>query len=51
MQSKKLFEKCYSFTRADEVKKAGIYPYFNPIEDSEGPEVHMNGKKSSYGRF
>lgn len=45
MQSKKLFEKCYSFTRADEVKKAGIYPYFNPIEDSEGPEVHMNGKK------
>lgn len=45
MQSKKLFEKCYNFTRADEVKKAGIYPYFNPIEDSEGPEVHMNGKK------
>ena len=41
---KKLFEKCYSFTRADEVKKAGIYPYFNPIEDSEGPVVHMNGK-------
>lgn len=45
MQSKKLFEKCYSFTRADEVKKAGIYPYFNPIEDSEGPVVHMNGKE------
>ena len=45
MQSKKLFEKCYNFTRADDVKKAGIYPYFNPIEDSEGPEVHMNGKK------
>lgn len=45
MQSKKLFEKCYNFTRADEVKKAGIYPYFNPIEDSEGPVVHMNGKQ------
>lgn len=44
MQSKKLFEKCYSFTRADEVKKAGIYPYFNPISDSDGPVVHMNGK-------
>lgn len=43
-QVKKLFEKCYNFTRADEVKKAGIYPYFNPIEDSEGPVVHMNGK-------
>lgn len=45
IQRKKLFEKCYSFTRADEVKQAGIYPYFNPIEDSEGPEVHMNGKR------
>lgn len=44
MQSKKLFEKCYSFTRADEVKAAGIYPYFNPISDSDGPVVHMNGK-------
>jgi 8-amino-7-oxononanoate synthase len=41
---KKLFEKCYSFTRADDVKKAGIYPYFNAIEDSEGPEVHMGGR-------
>jgi len=45
MQEKKLFKKCYSFTEADDVKAAGIYPYFNPIEDSEGPEVHMNGKK------
>jgi 8-amino-7-oxononanoate synthase len=45
IEMKKLFEKCYNFTRADEIKKAGIYPYFNPIEDSEGPEVHMNGKK------
>jgi 8-amino-7-oxononanoate synthase len=42
--SKKLFEKCYNFTRADEVKKAGIYPYFNAIKESEGPVVDMDGK-------
>ena len=23
-----LFERCYSFTRADEVKAMGLYPYF-----------------------
>jgi 8-amino-7-oxononanoate synthase len=41
----KLFEKCHNFTKAEEVKAAGIYPYFNPIEDCEGPEVMMGGKK------
>ncbi|HZV12722.1 MAG TPA: pyridoxal phosphate-dependent aminotransferase family protein [Candidatus Kapabacteria bacterium] len=40
-----LFEKCYSFTRADEVKAAGFYPYFRPIEENEGPVVMMEGKK------
>jgi 8-amino-7-oxononanoate synthase len=44
-EAKKLFQKCYNFTRADEVKAAGIYPYFNPIEESEGPVVDMNGKR------
>ncbi len=40
-----LFEKCYSFTRADEVKEQGIYPYFHPIEENEGPVVYIGGKK------
>ena len=40
-----LFEKCYSFTRADEVKALGIYPYFNPISSPPGDEVIINGKK------
>jgi len=40
-----LFEKCYSFTRADEVKALGIYPYFNPISSPPGDEVVINGKK------
>lgn len=42
--AKGLFKKCYEFTRADEVKAAGIYPYFTPIEESEGPVVQMKGK-------
>lgn len=45
IKTAKLFEKCHQFTRADEIKEAGIYPYFRPIQDSEGPEVQMDGKK------
>ena len=40
-----LFQKCYDFTRADEVKKSGLYPYFRPIEENEGPVVQIEGKK------
>lgn len=40
-----LFDKCTSFTRADEVKAAGLYPYFRPIEANEGPIVEMSGRK------
>jgi 8-amino-7-oxononanoate synthase len=40
-----LFTKCYEFTRADEVKKSGMYPYFRPIEANEGPVVKLEGKK------
>ncbi|NLG26834.1 MAG: pyridoxal phosphate-dependent aminotransferase family protein, partial [Chloroflexi bacterium] len=40
-----LFEKCYSFTRADEAKASGFYPYFIPLEDTEGTEVVVNGKR------
>jgi 8-amino-7-oxononanoate synthase len=40
-----LFEKCWSFTRADEIKAAGFYPYFRPIEENEGPVVTIEGRK------
>ncbi|MBC7316722.1 MAG: 8-amino-7-oxononanoate synthase, partial [Chloroflexi bacterium] len=40
-----LFEKCRSFTRAAEAKAAGYYPYFIPLEDTEGTEVIVNGKR------
>lgn len=40
-----LFKKCYDFTRADEIKAAGIYPYFRAIQENEGPVVQIEGKR------
>lgn len=40
-----LFKKCYDFTRADEVKKTGLYPYFRAIEENEGPIVRIEGRE------
>jgi 8-amino-7-oxononanoate synthase len=40
-----IFEKCASFTRAAEARAAGYYPYFIPLEDTEGNEVVVNGKR------
>jgi 8-amino-7-oxononanoate synthase len=40
-----LFEKCRQFTRADEVKATGFYPYFHAIEENEGPVVTIEGHK------
>lgn len=40
-----LFKKCYDFVRADEIKAAGVYPYFRAIQESEGPIVQMEGRK------
>ncbi|MCZ7604039.1 MAG: pyridoxal phosphate-dependent aminotransferase family protein [Melioribacteraceae bacterium] len=40
-----LFQKCYDFTRADDIKASGMYPYFRAIEENEGPVVQIEGKK------
>ena len=39
-----LFQKCYNYTRADEVKELGFYPYFRAIEANEGPVVRIEGR-------
>ncbi len=41
-----LFEKARQFTRPQEVKAMGLYPYFLPMEDAEGTEVTIYGKKT-----
>lgn len=40
-----LFEKCRNYTRAAEARASGYYPYFIPLEDTEGTEVVINGKR------
>ncbi|MFH1421136.1 MAG: pyridoxal phosphate-dependent aminotransferase family protein [Planctomycetota bacterium] len=40
-----LFDKTKNFTRAKELIKTGLYPYFKPIEENFGPEVVINGRK------
>lgn len=40
-----LFEKCRQFDRADQVKELGLYPYFRPVEQNEGPVVYMEGRE------
>ncbi len=40
-----IFKKCYDFTKADEAKKSGLYPYFTEIEKVEGNYVWVGGRK------
>ncbi|MBO6794264.1 MAG: aminotransferase class I/II-fold pyridoxal phosphate-dependent enzyme [Balneolaceae bacterium] len=40
-----IFHKAHSFTRADEVKAMGLYPYFKPLEATDGTIVEIEGRK------
>ncbi len=40
-----IFEKCREYSAAREMKAAGLYPYFLPLEDTEGTEVTIDGRK------
>lgn len=40
-----IFEKAYSFSYAAEVKEAGLYPYFLPMEGNEGSEAILKGRR------
>ena len=40
-----LFEKCRQFTRAREAMEAGYYPYFIPLDQTEGTEVVIGGRR------
>ena len=45
LQQVALFEKCRLFTKARELQAAGLYPYFNPISESEDTVVVIDGQK------
>ncbi len=40
-----IFEKCYDFTVAREAQAIGLYPYFVPLDNSEGTEVTVEGRR------
>jgi 8-amino-7-oxononanoate synthase len=40
-----IFEKCRAYTTPDELKAAGLFPYFRTIESGQDPVVMMNGRE------
>jgi 8-amino-7-oxononanoate synthase len=40
-----VFEKCFGFHAADELKQTGFYPYFHRVESQQGPEIIVDGSK------
>ncbi len=42
---KDIFEKCYEPQKQDELRAAGIYPYFRALESRQDVEVVMEGKR------
>ncbi len=45
LQQVALFDKCRQFTKARELQAIGLYPYFNPISESEDTVVVIDGHK------
>jgi 8-amino-7-oxononanoate synthase len=40
-----IFDKAFTFTRAEEAMAAGIYPYFKPISEHNGGTVVVEGRR------
>jgi 8-amino-7-oxononanoate synthase len=40
-----VFEKCFQFTTADNARKAGLYPFFKPLDFNDGPEAVIDGRR------
>ncbi|MDR1195630.1 MAG: aminotransferase class I/II-fold pyridoxal phosphate-dependent enzyme [Endomicrobium sp.] len=43
--SSDIFEKCFNFHDANNLKELGFYPYFHRVESQQGPETVVDGKK------
>ena len=44
LQHQALLDKCRNFTKAEEAKAGGYYPYFKPISESEDTVIVIEGK-------
>jgi 8-amino-7-oxononanoate synthase len=40
-----VFQKCFDFKDADEVRRLGLYPYFRMIASGQDPVVSMDGRR------
>lgn len=40
-----IFNKAFNFTKAEEVKEMGLYPYFKPLEATDGTVVEIEGRR------
>lgn len=40
-----IFAKAYDFTKAEEIKSKGLYPYFKPLQATDGTTVHIDGRE------
>ena len=40
-----IFNKAFGYTKADEVKALGLYPYFKPLEATDGTIVEIEGNE------
>lgn len=40
-----IFDKCHEFTQAKIAKAMGVYPYFTVLDDTEGTEVLIEGRR------
>lgn len=45
LQPNDIFTKAFEFRKADDFKKAGLYPYFKPLTATDGTEVVIEGQK------
>ena len=43
--SSDILKKCYDFHVVNDLRKAGVYPYFHRVESQQGPETIVDGKK------
>lgn len=42
---KDVFEKAFKFSAADNARKRGIYPFFRPLDFSDGAEAEIDGQR------
>ncbi|HKK45078.1 MAG TPA: aminotransferase class I/II-fold pyridoxal phosphate-dependent enzyme [Balneolaceae bacterium] len=40
-----IFSKAYEFTKAEEIKAQGLYPYFKPLQATDGTTVKIDGRE------